>query len=79
MEEQLRWNVKSVTKEEYEFLVPNREIFFNEPDFVELNRHKVDKIHYLVIFRENSARFGMIAGQRHEEMFVPFSAPYLYT
>ena len=78
MEEKSLWHVNRVTKDEYKILVPNREVFFNEPDFNELNKDKVDDIYYLILMRENSARFGLIAGKTGNEMRTPFSAPYAY-
>lgn len=72
------WSVKRVTSEEYKCLVPNRRVFFNEPDFAELNKDKVDEVFYLILMRENSARFGLIVGKSGDEMRTPFSAPYSY-
>ena len=77
-EEKDLWYVKRVTPEEYKALVPDREVFFNEPDFTELNRSKVDDVYYLIFMRENSARFGLIAGKSGTEMRTPFSAPYSF-
>lgn len=78
MEERTLWHVRRVDAEEYRDIVPDRRIFFNEPDFTELNKDKVDEIYYLVFMRENSARFGLIAGRVWNEMRTPFSAPYSY-
>lgn len=78
MNEKNLWYVKRVSAEEYKEIVPDRRVFFNEPDFTELNRDKVDDIYYLIIMRENSARFGLIAGRASDEMRTPFSAPYSY-
>ena len=78
MEERQLWHVRRVTANEYKELVPDRRVFFNEPDFTELNRNKVDEVYYLVIMREASARFGLIAGRIGSEMRAPFSAPYSY-
>ena len=78
MEEKNLWNVKRVTAEEYKDLVPDRRVFFNEPDFSELNKSKADDVFYLIFMRENSARFGLITGRVGKEMRTPFSAPYSY-
>ena len=78
MEEKSLWYIKRVSAEEYKVLVPDRKVFFNEPDFTELNKDKVDEVYYLVFFRENSARFGLIAGRVGNELRTPFSAPYSY-
>ena len=78
MEEQSRWYVKRVSADEYDALVPDKRVFFNEPRFTELNREKADALYYLIFMRENSARFGLIAGKVGTEMRTPFSAPYSY-
>ena len=67
-----------VSAEQYKTLVPDRHVFFNEPDFSELNRDKVDDIHYLIIQKEHSPRFGLILGVRGDVASCPFSAPYAY-
>lgn len=78
MNEKRLWYVKRVSVDNYKALVPDRAVFFNEPDFVELNKSKADEVYYLVFMRENSARFGLIAGRVGNEMRTPFSAPYSY-
>jgi hypothetical protein len=78
MKEQDLWTIKRVTCEEYKSLVPDRRVFFNEPDFTELNKEKADEVFYLIFIRKNSARFGLIAGRVGKEMRTPFSAPYSY-
>jgi len=71
-------HVVRVSPEEYEKLVPDRRVFFNEPRFCELNKDKVDEIHYLIVMKDTSARFGLILGQKGEIAKCPFSAPYSY-
>lgn len=78
MDEKSLWYVRRVSADEYEKLVPDRRVFFNEPRFTELNKVKADEVHYLIFMRENSARFGLIAGRVGTEMRTPFSAPYSY-
>lgn len=78
MEEKSLWYAKRIEPDEYKALVPERAVFFNEPDFTELNKNKVDEVYYLLLMRENSARFGLIAGRVGTEMRTPFSAPYSY-
>ncbi len=78
MDEKSLWHIDRVTPEEYRELVPDRRVFFNEPSFTELNKDKADEVYYLVFMRENSARFGLIAGRVGHEMRTPFSAPYSY-
>lgn len=78
MEEKSLWHIERVSPEEYKNIVPDRRIFFNEPDFIELNKNKADDVYYLIFMRENSARFGLVAGRIGNEMRTPFSAPYSY-
>lgn len=78
MSEKGLWHIECVSADEYERLVPDRRVFFNEPRFTELNRDKVDEVHYLVFYREQSARFGLIAGKKGDQFLTPFSAPYSY-
>lgn len=72
------WYVRRLSVDEYKTIVPNRAAFFNEPDFVELNKDKVDEVYYMVLMRGNSARFGVIGGRVGTGMRIPFSAPYSY-
>ncbi len=78
MEEKNLWHVERVTAEEYRELVPDRRVFFNEPAFTELNKERADEVYYLIMMRENSARFGLIGGRVDKAMKTPFSAPYSY-
>lgn len=77
-DERSLWWIKRASAEKYKELVPDREVFFNEPDFAELNKDKVDEVYYLILMRDNSARFGLITGRIGNEMRTPFSAPYSY-
>jgi hypothetical protein len=43
--------------------------------FNELNKNKCDTVHYL-IFRDSKIRLGLIAGQRGNNVFSSFSAPF---
>jgi len=70
--------IKNVPADEYRKHIKNYGVFFNEVEFCELNKLKVDKIHYLLIFFDDIPRFGLIMGQTGEEMRCPFSAPYSY-
>lgn len=78
MEEKDLWHVERVTSEEYERIVPDRRVFFNEPRFTELNKSKADEVYYLILMRENSARFGLVLGKVDKQARCPFSAPYSY-
>jgi len=71
-------SIDNVTPDEYKKLIPDRKVFFNEPDFTELNKSKVDEIHYLVFKKGNSPRFGLILGVKDGIAKAPFSAPYSY-
>ena len=44
MEERSLWYVRRVNVEDYKEIVPDRRVFFNEPDFIELYLDKVDTI-----------------------------------
>lgn len=72
------WRVDRVTAEQYESLVSDKRVFFNEPRFVELNKDKVDAVHYLIVKKKESPRFAVIIGQDGEMGKCPFSAPYSY-
>ncbi len=48
---------------------------YNSVAFNELNRHKVEQLHYLVM-ADTKVRFGIIAGQRGNILLSPFSAPF---
>lgn len=78
MEEKSLWYIKRVSAEEYKVLVPDRKVFFNEPDFTELNKDKVDEVWYLIVFKGESPRFGLILGIQDGLAKCPFSAPYSY-
>lgn len=71
-------DVVRVSPKEYEAIIPDRKVFFNEPCFTELNKDKVDDIHYLIFKKGNSPRFGLIIGVRDGVARSPFSAPYAY-
>lgn len=70
--------IERVTAEVYKKRVSDRRVFFNEPDFTELNKDKVDDIHYLILKKGNSDRFGLILGEKNGIAKSPFSAPYAY-
>lgn len=78
MTEKNLWHVERVTAEEYERIVPDRKVFFNEPRFTEQNKEKADDIFYLILMRGESARFGVIIGRIGNNGKCPFSAPYSF-
>lgn len=60
---------------EYESAFPAHFHVYNSVAFNELNRHKCQKLHYL-LFKEGKIRFGLIACQHDIELASPFSAPF---
>ncbi len=65
------------TPQEYKSLFPNPSHVFNSVEFNELNRHKCDDVHYLVIKDDKGkVRFGIILGQKGNMLKSPFSAPF---
>ena len=78
MEEKSLWYIKRVSVEEYKVLVPDRRVFFNEPDFTELNKNKADEVRYLIVYKGESPRFGLILGIQDKIAKCPFSAPFSY-
>ena len=48
---------------------------FNTVDFAELNKHKVERVRYL-LFEDTKLRAGIILGERENSLSSPFSAPY---
>ena len=78
MEDISMWHIERTTADEYNRIVPDKRVFFNETVFTELNKARADDILYLIIYRDTSARFGIIAGEVGDEMRIPFSAPYSY-
>ena len=62
----------------YEEVTKNIANVFNKSSFAELNREKVDDILYVVVYKEDSPRFGCIFGKIGNEWKCPFSAPYGY-
>ena len=78
MDEKEQWYIKEVSPDDYKSLVYDRRVFFNEPDFAELNKDKVDEVLYLIFMKQESARFGLIVGKRGNGFYTPFSAPYSY-
>ncbi len=48
---------------------------FNSVEFSELNRDKVDGLHYLML-ADDKVRFGIILGEKSDGLHSPFSAPF---
>lgn len=70
--------VNRVSPEEYIQIVQDFKVFFNNPKFCELNRDKVDDVHYLVLYKGNLPYVGLIIGQSGVLGRCPFSAPYSF-
>ena len=69
---------KIVNSSIYEQVTKNVANVFNKANFAELNREKVDDILYVVVYKEDSPRFGCIFCKIGNEWKCPFSAPYGY-
>lgn len=72
------YKIERVSFNEYKELVPDTQVFFNRPEFAELNKNKVDELYYLLSKKGESDRFGIICGRVGNELRCPFSAPYSY-
>ena len=59
-----------------------RRHFYKDPHpfisipFIELNRHKIDKIVYLIEDKKKKNSIGLIAGIKNKSLISPFSAPF---
>lgn len=53
-------------------------IIYNGVSFVEKNSYKVEKIIYIIIYKEASARFCVVFGVKDNRLYCPFSAPFGY-
>lgn len=66
--------IKEVSCEEYQNLFQSK-IIFDSADFVELNKYKVEQVHYYVFF-DKRRRFGLAVGEESGNFYIPFSAPF---
>lgn len=65
-----------VSPREYGNLVDSLDIpIFNKSNFLELNKDKVDKIHYL-IGKDKKNRIAFAIGEKNSKWSAPFSAPF---
>lgn len=64
-----------IDAEEYKGLFGNPLHVFDTVGFSELNRHKVKSLRYLA-FSDTKVRAGIVAGERADGLFSPFSAPF---
>ena len=67
-----------VNNNEYRIIERNVKNVFNTVEFTEINRDKVEKVIYLIIYDERSPRFGGIFGESDGVWYSPFSAPFGY-
>ncbi len=64
-----------ITPEEYEKIVENKEIFFMKKKFLELNKSKVEKVHYFLGYDKKN-RLAFAVGEKENEWRAPYSAPF---
>lgn len=67
--------LNEISGTEYKSLFNNHYHVFNSVEFNELNKHKCDKLVYL-LFAENKFKLGLIAGIKNGVLSSPFSAPF---
>lgn len=65
----------AVGREEYDKIVQKSKYSYNETWFHELNKEKVDELHYL-LFKSKKYKFAIIAGVSNGVMKFPYSAPF---
>lgn len=70
---------KIVDKKTYELVTKNIKNVFNKSSFIELNCGKVEDILYIIVYKEDSPRFGVAFGKEEGDILsCPFSAPFGY-
>lgn len=65
----------AVDSADYGSIVENPRYLYSSVQFCELNRNKVDNVHYL-LFKERKHRAALAVGIAGEIMQIPFSAPF---
>lgn len=65
----------SVSKEQYKSIVEKPFCGFDSAEFVELNKHKVNKVKYF-IFGDKANHFALVAGIKDKVLKCPFSATF---
>ncbi len=70
--------LKKITPNEYQQLTQGKELIFCSQEFLELNKDKVDSIHYL-LYKEKKNRLAFAIGEKNKEWKAPFSAPFATT
>lgn len=67
--------ILELTSEEYSKIFPQTYHVYNSASFSQLNKYKVEKVHYL-IFKDNKVRLGIVLGESKNNLLTPFSAPF---
>lgn len=67
--------VLEISAKEYSNYFNKPNIIFGTPAFNELNRSKVESVHYLV-FKDSKVRMGICCGVSNNEIKSPFSSPF---
>lgn len=71
--------IVEINSDIYQQLLKNCKTVFNSVPFIETNRTLVKEIKYLIIYKENSARFAVSFGIKDDNnYYCPFSAPFSY-
>ncbi len=68
--------IQQVTIEKYKEIFQQTYQIFNSPNFAELNKEKSEEILFLVFYKDNKPKLGIIAGTSNRCLSSPFSAPY---
>lgn len=66
--------IDEVSAHDYRNIFPGKTVY-DTVDFNLLNRHKCDRLHFLV-FSDSKARLGLILGEKEATLRSPFSAPF---
>lgn len=68
--------VVQLSCEDYKKHLKNVEMQYNQMEFCEFNKQKVEKVHYLLLLDEKKERFVIPFGERESCLFAPFSASF---
>lgn len=75
MEREIKMEIKEITSEEYKSLTLDSAPVFCTREFLELNRPKVDNVHYLVV-KDKKNRLAFAIGEKDGIWKAPYSAPF---
>lgn len=67
--------ITETTAAEYKEVFKRTQHIYNSVEFSELNKYKVEKLHYL-FFEDTKIRFGIVLGENADNLLSPFSAPF---